>query len=136
MKFRIVKREKGYLDLGLVYGGIGLFGFVGARFLSELTTLLPPCPFHHLTGFPCPTCGLTRSGILLSQFRIWEAFVTNPLFILLCSGIAMWALCALVLHFSGKRVRIEHFDKLKPFIRILLIGTILANWIYLVITRT
>ena len=133
MFIRFEERKKGDLDLGLVYGGIGVFGFFGARFLSELTALLPRCPFHRITGLPCPTCGTVRSGILLGQFRFFDAFLTNPLFVLVCVGVAMWALSAFVLHIAGRRVRIVQFDEIKPIIRILLIGTILANWIYLIV---
>ena len=135
MKIKIVKKEKGDLDLGLVYGGIGIFGFVGARFFSGLAALLPRCPFHHLTGLPCPTCGTTRSGILLSQFRFFDAFLANPLFVLICFTVSVWALSALVLHVLEKRIRIDQFEKLKPFIRILLIVVIMGNWIYLIIMR-
>ena len=135
MFIKLEDRKKGDLDLGLVYGGIGIFGFVGARFFSELTALFPPCPFHYLTGLPCPTCGTTRSGILLSQFRILDAFLTNPLFVLVCLGIGLWAVSALVLHFSGKRMRFESWNRVKPFIRILLITVILANWVYLILVR-
>ncbi|UCE18147.1 MAG: DUF2752 domain-containing protein [Gemmatimonadota bacterium] len=132
MKIRVVQKEKGDLDLGLVYGGIGVFCFVGARFLSELTALLPRCPFHRVTGLPCPTCGTTRSGILLSQFNIVGAFLVNPLFVLVSFAVGVWALSAFVLHIANRRIQVVQFDDAKPVIRILLVGTILANWVYLI----
>lgn len=135
MRIETVARGKSDLDLGLIYGGIGIFGFLVARYLSELTALLPPCPFHLLTGFPCPTCGVTRSSILLSRFRLLDAFLTNPLFVLLCFGVGVWALSAFVLYISGMRVRIELAAGAKPLFRILLIGSILANWAYLIVMR-
>ena len=133
MFIRFEERKKGDLDLGLLYGGIGVFGFFGARFLSELTALLPRCPFHCITGLPCPTCGTVRSGILLSQFRFLDAFLINPLFVLVCVGVTIWALSAFFLHIAGRRIRIVQFNEAKLIIRILLIGTILANWIYLIV---
>jgi hypothetical protein len=135
MKIEFIRRKKGDLNLGLIYGGIGIFGFVGARFFSKLIALVPPCPFHSITGLPCPSCGTTRSGILLSQFRVLEAFRTNPFFVLVCVGVAIWALSAFILHIMGKRMRIVRFNESTPLIRVLLIGTILANWIYLILTR-
>lgn len=134
MKIKIIVREKGDLDLGLIYGCIGIFGFVGARFFSKVIALLPPCPLRHITGLPCPTCGSTRSGILLSQFKILEAFLTNPLFVLVCFGVTIWAMTALVLHIIRRRMRLVRFNESKPVIRILLIGAIIVNWIYLIIT--
>jgi hypothetical protein len=135
MFVRIKERKKGDIDLGLIYGGIGIFGFLGARFFSRLTVLIPPCPFHHLTGIPCPTCGSTRSGILLSQFKVLEAFWTNPLFVLVCCGVGMWALSSLVLLAAGKKVQIVQWGGSKAFLRIFAIGMIVANWVYLIITR-
>ena len=133
MCVRLDERKKGDVDLGLIYGGIGLFGFLGARFFSRLAALIPPCPFHRLTGIPCPTCGSTRSGILLSQFRIMEAFLANPLFVLLCLGVAIWALTALVLRLAEKRMRIVPSAKSKTFMRYFLIGMIVVHWIFLII---
>ena len=135
MKLRIVHRGKGDLDLGVIYGGIGIFAFIGARFFSELTLLLPPCPFHLLTGLPCPTCGATRSGLLLSQFRLLDAFLTNPLFVLVCAGVAAWAVSAFALHIFGRRVRIRPVARAQSVIRFFLIGTVLVNWVYLIIMR-
>lgn len=135
MFVKLEERKKGDLDLGLIYGGIGIFGFLGAKFFSGFTALLPHCPFHLLTGLPCPTCGVTRSGILLSQFRIIDAFLTNPLFVVICFGIGLWAFSALALHFLGKRLRFESWNRAKPVIRILLVVVILVNWVYLIIVR-
>ena len=135
MFVKLEERKKGDLDLGLIYGGIGIFGFLGATFFSKLTVLLPHCPFHLITGLPCPTCGATRSGILLSQLQILDAFLTNPLFVIVCFGVGLWALCALALHFFGKRLRFESWNQVKPFIRILLVVVIMANWVYLIIVR-
>ena len=134
MKISLEEKRKGDLDLGLIYGGIGIFGFIGARFFSRVIVLLPPCPFRHMTGLPCPTCGSTRSGILLSQFRVLEAFLTNPLFALVCFGVAIWAMTALVLHITGRRMRLVRFNESKPVIRIFLIGAIIVNWVYLILT--
>ena len=43
------------------------------------------CPIRLITGFPCPTCGLTRSVISLLKLDFKAAFRYNPmtLFIIL-----------------------------------------------------
>lgn len=48
------------------------------------------CPFHALTGFPCPTCGYTRTVYLAFHGRLAEALRFQPfvMIIVLLSGIA------------------------------------------------
>jgi Protein of unknown function (DUF2752) len=37
------------------------------------------CPLRHLTGIPCPMCGLTRGFIQLAHGHLVEAIALNPL---------------------------------------------------------
>ena len=40
---------------------------------------LPPCLLNTVTGIPCPSCGLTRSGLALGHGDIIDAFRFHPL---------------------------------------------------------
>ena len=55
-------------------------------FMNYLPTV-SLCPFHAVTGIPCPGCGMTRAMINLGQFKIGAATEYNmfstPLFILM-----------------------------------------------------
>jgi hypothetical protein len=56
------------------------------------------CPFHALTGLPCPTCGYSRAFDLVLQGRLAAALRFQPfvLLIVLLSGIAAgWAMVSL-----------------------------------------
>ncbi len=44
------------------------------------------CPFHNVTGVPCPGCGLTRSFVCLAHGQIAAAFEFHPLGPLLFAG--------------------------------------------------
>lgn len=95
----------------------GVFGIQrissGARssFLSELTNILVllsfPCfvlisrffPFDRLpavcvfrlvTGYPCPTCGLTRSVVAIMHLDLIKAVHMNPFGFLIVGGLAGW----------------------------------------------
>lgn len=54
---------------------------------------LPPCFFHRLTGWPCPSCGLTTSFAYAARFRFVEAFASQPfgllLFFLVCLSVPL-----------------------------------------------
>lgn len=39
---------------------------------------LPPCTFLHLTGIPCPGCGLTTSVAHAAHLHFFESVVTQP----------------------------------------------------------
>ena len=59
-----------------------LAGLVAAVCLARpggSTAFLPPCPFHALTGFYCPSCGSTRMLFFLVQGHPYLAFRENPL---------------------------------------------------------
>jgi len=49
------------------------------------------CPFHTITGIPCPGCGMSRAFILLGQFRIREALEMN-IFSLFLLGLMLFYL--------------------------------------------
>jgi hypothetical protein len=42
-------------------------------------SFFPACPFHAVTGLPCPGCGMTRAFLLLGQLRIDAALSAHPL---------------------------------------------------------
>lgn len=95
----------------------------------------PHCLFHDLTGFPCLTCGATRSAIAFLHGNFLTALKWNPLvFAALCglSVFNVYAVAALVFH--APRLRIHHFTPVEKLcIRGSVVALLLANWIYLLI---
>jgi hypothetical protein len=86
-------------------------GFIGAFFLAALllvSRLLPlpvndqiahipsVCVFYHLTGLPCPGCGLTRSFVCFAHGEIKQAFAYHPLGPILFLAFAVYALYSFV----------------------------------------
>ena len=74
-------RPAGRSDLPLA--GLWAVAAAGAVALAPLAPLLsgllPPCPLHTMTGFPCPTCGATRAALHLARGDVLAALAVNPL---------------------------------------------------------
>lgn len=69
---------------------------IGTGTLAQTGIHAPPCPFHALTGLPCPGCGLTRCALSLWHGSLGLALRYHPL------GVLLFALClALVLLAAG-----------------------------------
>ena len=52
--------------------------FIIAYFVFLKNFLYSTCPLVILTGFPCPMCGMTRSGFALLRLNFGEAFHIHP----------------------------------------------------------
>nr|WP_255427416.1 DUF2752 domain-containing protein [Yimella sp. cx-51] len=48
------------------------------------------CPFLLLTGWPCPTCGMTRAWVLLGHGRWSESLSYNPVGPLVLATVLIW----------------------------------------------
>ena len=57
---------------------------------GQIGTLPSLCLFYHLTGLPCPGCGLTRSFVCLGHGHLWQSLHWHPL------GPAIYLLFALL----------------------------------------
>jgi hypothetical protein len=86
-----------------------------------------PCPFHEITGHPCPTCGSTRSLEALAWFRPGEALGVQPLATLLFVGLLLWGLVSLL----GREPRLEVTPRERSGIRAGALLLVASNWAYL-----
>ena len=93
----------------------------------------PRCPFLSVTGFPCVTCGATRSLIAFGHGDLLSALRWNPL-----AFAAFWAVIVFDLYAAavllGRKPRLHIVDwsaTEKLAMRITAIGLLALNWIYL-----
>lgn len=109
-----------------------------ALFLPYIVTLeklpLIPCTFLHLTGFPCPLCGFTRSFWAIATGE-WEFALANcPLSFavyLFVAIIFIWNASALVFHvvlIRGPRFQLTSAHRRITMGIVLLL--LLLNWAY------
>ncbi len=124
---------EGQIEFGIIYGLIAFMVLIAGRFLPVLS-LAPSCAFKALTGIPCPTCGATRSMVLLSHCDVVSAFCMNPA-IAVCALLAvLYLLYSLfTLLFGLPRINLTLSGKEKDRVRVLAVLLILANWLYLII---
>ena len=69
------------LAFGVVLGALALGIAAVLLYQSGRLSLprLPGCAFHKLTGLNCPGCGMTRAVRATFHGRIGEAFLLNPI---------------------------------------------------------
>lgn len=120
-----------------VWAPIGLIAVGAARwFLPHLPTKILICPSRSLFGIACPACGSGTAIIALSEFRIIDAVVANPLFTIGGFALALWGLSAFLGHIIGKPLPVWAINgKRRSIKRYTLIALILINWLYVGLLR-
>ncbi len=132
MKFKLVRYEKGEINIPLIY--FLVFSFSGLiAFALFRCGLLPTfkCQFKEFTGHPCPTCGTTRLVLSIFQFKIRDAFLFNPF--MFVSGVifGLWTLTGFLPLFFKKKLIVQFGKREKKVIVIIIAIMFLLNWAYL-----
>lgn len=135
MDFFFERRKKSELQVGLYYIIIGIFGFGIAHLLKDLQRLIPPCMFRYFTGIPCPACGGSRTGIMLSHFQIWDALTLNPLFFILFVALAVWGINTIIGLLMGRNIVVYLSNAERQVLRWVILLAIPINWLYLIVTK-
>ena len=122
------------VDHELVWGAVLLAVFGAARLLPSTLFMGYQCPFHQVTGIPCPTCGMTRATLHAVHLDWGAALAVNPLGTLalaLAGGYVLYAAIVTVWRLPRPRINVHHrFFVL--FFRLLLPLALVANWVYLI----
>jgi Protein of unknown function (DUF2752) len=91
VKYNSLKAEKHRQHWGWL--GLCSAPLVGAVFYNQGLRLPLACPIRHLTGIPCPTCGVTRSFMAIAHGD-WQQAISMHLF----GPVLFVALLVAVLH--------------------------------------
>lgn len=96
------------------------------------------CPFLAVTGYPCLTCGATRSAIAVLHGNFSTAWLWNPLALVALCGVGLFDVyAAIVLITRGPRLRLVDWTRReKNAVRIAFVALIAVNWIYLLAHHT
>lgn len=62
------------------------------------------CMFYHVTGLPCPSCGMTRSVLALTRLDFRDAIAFNPLGPVFVGIFILWWVLSVYQMATGRRV--------------------------------
>lgn len=120
-------------DHELIWLAVSAAAVAGSAAWLAMALPWPRCPFFALTGLPCVTCGATRATIAFLHGDFLSALRWNPLAAVSICGLVVFDLyAAIVLVGRTPRLRIVDWTVAeKKVARIVVIGLLALNWIYL-----
>lgn len=125
-------RNRLYLILGLgILAGYGWVLWFLYRGIPDNN--FTPCIFKNVTGIACPSCGSTRSVLLLSHGNFTDALLLNPLGVFMAAIMLIapfWLLYDVTLKKDTLYTSYKKFEKIVQikWVAITLIILILINW--------
>lgn len=131
MQISLRKKSPDEIEFGIIFGSIAIMALVAARYLP-LTDMLPSCRFKAFTGFPCPTCGTTRSLVHLANGDLPGSLLMNPAVTLGMIAALLWFLSnTIIVLFDTSRITISLTRSESNTARIAVLALLLFNWYYL-----
>lgn len=93
------------------------------------------CLIKHVTNIPCPSCGSTRSVVLISKGNFIEAMLINPIGYLIASIMLLAPIWIIADTLTKKNTLFNFYKKIetylkKPKFAIPLIFLVIINWIW------
>jgi hypothetical protein len=125
------------IDHELLWLLISLSTFLGLSLWLSAGLATPRCAFRALTGFPCLTCGVTRSAWQFLHGHFLTSLRFNPLAFLGYCVITIFDLYAMVVLITRTpRLRLTNFTRIEKCAgRILVVALLCGNWLYLLLAR-
>ena len=96
------------------------------------------CLIKHTTNIPCPSCGSTRSVILLSKGKFIDALRTNPLGYIIAIIMVLTPIWIFIDFITKKKTLLEFYKKTErhlkqPKFAVPLIILVIINWVWNII---
>ena len=125
------------IDHELLWLLISVSTFLALSLWLSAGLATPRCAFRAITGFPCLTCGATRSAWQFLHGHFAASLAFNPLAFLCYCGLVAYDVYALaVISLRAPRLRLGKFSPAeKRMARSLAITLLAANWLYLLTMR-
>lgn len=91
---------------------------------------LPPCGLLMISGWPCPTCGMTRAFAHAARGQLASAFHAQPAGLTLAIAAAVTAIAAGGTLVTGRTYRVNWFRLSPTGVGFGVVGVLLAGWVY------
>jgi hypothetical protein len=131
MQISLRKKHSGEIEFGIIFGSLAIMALFAARYLP-LTDMMPSCLFKTFTGFPCPTCGTTRSLVHLAKGDLQGSLFMNPAFALSMILTLLWFLYnTIIVLFDTSRFTLSLTRPEFDAVRVAALALLLLNWYYL-----
>ncbi len=98
---------------------LGILFLIGYYFFYSKTGIGIECPFHLVTGFYCPGCGLTRMLFALVHFDIPKAFGYNQVLFVMLPFLLFYFFYQIYLFIYARKDKI--FTKIPNYIYVILV---------------
>jgi hypothetical protein len=115
--------QPGWRAVLLAAAAIAIVGVLVVFDPHGAPSVLPPCPFHALTGLFCPGCGTTRALHALLHGNLGLAVRMNALTV---AAIPAIALMAWNTRFPG-RMRLPRLSDARPWLVVVVTFAVLRN---------
>ena len=91
----------------------------------------PFCPFHKLTGIPCPGCGGIRATKAFLHGDFLQSLYINPLSVIFCFFILVFLVLGWIDFFKQTNLVNSLLKQIsKPTPTAIILAIIFANWIW------
>jgi hypothetical protein len=127
---REIDHERLWLSVALAGAALAVLWVAAGH--EELPHVV--CPFRHLTGIPCFTCGGTRAVLALMRGEVQAALAWNPLVAMFAIVALVWlAYAAVVTVLRAPRVRVRLAERDRSVFRAAAWAAIASNWVFLIL---
>ena len=86
---------------------------VAAVRLLPLNRLPPMCVFHNVTGYPCPTCGMTRAAVAVTHLDLARAIAFHPLAVVFAAAAFLLWTAAVYQALSQRETRLLRWARMR-----------------------
>lgn len=93
----------------------------------------PPCTMVVLTGYPCPTCGMTTAFAHTVRGELISAFKAQPAGLILALAVIVVAAVSLGVVITGKVWKVNWYRISPTWITLAVMGVLLGGWLYKVL---
>lgn len=94
----------------------------------------PACTSVALTGYPCPTCGMTTAFAHTVRGQLGSAFMAQPAGMLLAMGTIGAGVVSVFTLITGQRPTINWYRVSPSWVVLLFVSVILLGWFFKIVT--